>query len=210
MGARAVIVPALPVRIVRIALAVVILVAVLVTFLYTAERTPINPFNFFGYFTIQSNLLMSVVWLAAGFARRDIPVIDYLRAFTTTYVAIVGLVYALLLAPLGAAGGVPVPWANVMMHIVVPIVAVVDWIVVGDRHPLRWRALPLVLIYPLVWIVVVLIRGATDGWFPYPFLDPQNGYGSIAIVVVAITAAAIAVGAAVFALSRVTVVRVRS
>ena len=66
------------------------------------------------------------------------------------------------------------------------------------------------LIYPLVWIVVVLIRGATDGWFPYPFLDPQNGYGSIAIVVVAITAAAIAVGAAVFALSRVTVVRVRS
>ena len=143
-----------------------------------------------------------------GFAPAGGRIAGYLRAFATTYVAIVGVVYALLLAPLGAAGGVPVPWANVVMHIIVPIFAVVDWIVVGDRHPLRWRALPLVLVYPLVWIVVVLIRGATDGWFPYPFLDPQNGYGSIAVVVLAITAATIVVGAAVFALSCLTLWRV--
>ena len=35
------------------------------------------------------------------------------------------------------------------------------------------------LIYPLVWTVVVLIRGATDGWVPYPFLNPSQGYGVV-------------------------------
>ena len=57
----------------------------------------------------------------------------------------------------------------------------------------RWSASPyrdglLWLVFPLVWIVVTLVRGAADGWYPYPFLDPANGgYGTVAVVVIAIT-----------------------
>jgi hypothetical protein len=32
------------------------------------------------------------------------------------------------------------------------------------------------------------MRGAADGWYPYPFLDPANGgYGMVAIAVIAVT-----------------------
>jgi hypothetical protein len=64
-----------------------------------------------------------------------------------------------------------------------------------------------VVTYPLVWLVVVLIRGATDGWVPYPFLDPRIGYGTVALYCVAITAVVLLLAAAVWALSRLRLVR---
>ena len=85
------------------------------------------------------------------------------------------------------------PWVNVLLHIVVPIAAALDWVLVPDREPLRWSALWTVLIYPLVWLTVVLVRGAMDGWVPYPFLDPERGYGAIAVtaVVIAVSTGAV-------------------
>ena len=64
------------------------------------------------------------------------------------------------------------------------------------------RKVWLVLIYPVLWATVVLIRGATDGWFPYPFLDPAKGYGSIAVVVAGIFVAGLVVGGLLFSATR--------
>lgn len=34
----------------------------------------------------------------------------------------------------------------------------------------------------LAWTGLTLVRGALDGWYPYPFLDPVNGgYGTVAL-----------------------------
>ncbi len=93
---------------------------------------------------------------------------------------IVGIVYAVLLAPVDAAGGVPVPWANTVVHVVTPIFALVDWFLAPDRLATPLRLTWVLLLYPAVWIAVVLVRGATDGWVPYPFLDPKNGYAFVA------------------------------
>jgi hypothetical protein len=64
------------------------------------------------------------------------------------------------------------------------------------------RLVWVVLLYPLVWLTVVLIRGATDGWFPYPFLDPANGYGSIAVVILGIVVGGLAVGSLLYRATR--------
>lgn len=71
----------------------------------TAARVPINPFNFFGYFTIQSNLIITVVYLLTAIRSSDGPRgwLTLARACATAYLIVVGIVYALLLAPLGAA-----------------------------------------------------------------------------------------------------------
>ena len=82
-----------------------------------------------------------------------------------------------------------------------------DWILVADRQALPWKRLWLVVVYPLVWAAVVLVRGATDGWVPYPFLDPSLGYGSIAVTVLLILVAVIVVAAAVWGFSRLRVIR---
>ncbi len=172
----------------------VTLVAIVVTFADTASRGPVNPLNFFGYFTVQSNSLLTVVAITAGVHGLLRPGssprwLVVLRSLVTMCMTIVGLVYALLLAPLGAAGGVPVPWANWVMHVAGPLLVVTDWALSPDRGPLQWRTAWLQLAYPIGWTAVVLVRGATDGWVPYPFLSPAQGYGIVAMYVALIAVA---------------------
>lgn len=197
------------IAVLRAAVAVATIVAIVATTLDTASRTPINPFNFFGYFTIQSNIITSVALLLAAFAtfagRRQTPGLQLLRAAATTYIVIVGLVYNTLLA--GLPGGVELEWANTIMHVIMPLYAAIDWLLFGDRRALAWKRLWLVLIYPVVWLAVVLVRGATDGWVPYPFLDPSQGYGVVALFALGIAGAFGIVGALVWALSRVRLLR---
>ena len=193
----------------RLAIVVVVVVAIVATFFDTATRATINPFNFFGYFTMQSNIITAVVVLIAALVtfrgRPQSPTLVLARACATTYIVIVGIVYNTLLA--GLEGGVSLEWANWVLHVLFPIYAALDWILFGDRTPLAWKRLPVVLAYPLVWIVVVIIRGATDGWVPYPFLDPATGYGSVFLYSVVILIAAVVVAAVVWALSRVRVIK---
>jgi len=199
------------VAVVRILVALTVLTAVAATALDTASRTPLNPLNFFGFFTIQGNILLAVILLiTAGLSLARRPQGSSLvlaRGAATGYIAIVGVVYNLLLA--GLAGGVTLPWANTVMHVLFPLYGVLDWLLIGDRPPLPWRRLWVVVVYPIVWLVVVLVRGATDGWVPYPFLDPANGYGSVAAYVAAIAVAFVLAGALAWAISRVHVLRIR-
>jgi hypothetical protein len=181
--------------VIRLAIAALVVVAVVATLI---AAVPINVFNFFGYFTVQSNVLGAVVAvigavrLLRGASRSTTWTVVHWAA--SSYLAVVGVVYWAILAPLGAAGGVAVPWANIVLHGVTPVLAIVDLLLSPDRDRPPLRALPAVLVYPLVWTVVVLIRGATDGWVPYPFLDPSQGYGVVAAW--AVLVAGVFVGAA--------------
>lgn len=193
----------------RVPIVVLVVVAIVATFLDTASRATINPFNFFGFFTMQSNIITAVVLFLAALttfmSRPQTQLLMFARACATTYIVIVGIVYNLLLA--GLEGGVSLAWANWVLHVAFPICAALDWIFFGDRTALPWKRLWVVLTFPVVWIIVVIIRGATDGWVPYPFLDPATGYGSVAIYSIVIFIATIVVGAIVFALSRVRIIK---
>lgn len=190
----------------RIGLALAVLAAVVATHVDVASRGPVNPFNLYGYFTVQSNLIGVASGLVAGvLATRGVArgvATTVLGALATTCLVIVGLVYAVLLAPLGAAGGVPLPWANVVLHVIAPLAAAIDWVTVGDRSRLTWSSVFVILAYPISWTAVVLIRGATDGWVPYPFLDPAQGYGVVAGYAAAIAALFATVGTGVVAATR--------
>lgn len=183
--------------------------AIVATFFDTASNVTINPFNFFGYFTMQSNIITAVVLLLAALAtlmgRPQSPLLVLARACATTYIVIVGIVYNLLLA--GLEGGVSLEWANWVLHVAFPIYAALDWILFGDRTALPWNKIWVILIYPVIWIAVVIIRGATDGWVPYPFLDPSTGYGSVAIYAIVIFVVAVIIGAGIFALSRTRIIK---
>jgi hypothetical protein len=193
----------------RLAMVVLVVVGIVATFLDTASRATINPFNFFGFFTMQSNIITAVVLFLAALAtfmgRPEMRLLMFVRACATTYIVIVGIFYNLLLA--GLEGGVSLEWANWVLHVAFPIYAALDWILFADRTALAWKRLWVVLIYPVVWIIVVIVRGGTDGWVPYPFLDPATGYGSVAIYSVVIFIATIIVGALAFALSRLRIIK---
>jgi hypothetical protein len=107
----------------------------------------------------------------------------------------------------GFWGGVALAWANNVVHVVLPLYGVLDWILFSDRPPVPWRRIWVPLTYPVVCAVVVLIRGAIDGWVPYPFLDPATGYGSVAIYCLAIAAFSIVAAAGAWAASRLKIIR---
>jgi hypothetical protein len=185
-------------------------IAIIATFLDTASRATINPFNFFGFFTMQSNIIFMVVMVLTaivGFSNRtQSKTLQLVRGCATTYIITVGVVYNTLLA--GLEGGVALEWANWVLHVALPIYGALDWLLFGDRTALPWKRIWVALIYPLVWVAVVLVRGATDGWVPYPFLDPALGYGVVAVYCVAIFAGILIVAALVWALSRVRIIKV--
>jgi hypothetical protein len=180
----------------RIVIAAAIVAAVVATLVGVL---PVNPFDFFGFFTVQSNVIGAVV-AVVGAVRllRGAPLTPawiVVRWCAGTYLIVVGVVYWTVLAPLHAAGGVALPWANLVLHAVSPLAALVDLLLAPDRVRPALRLLPLVLVYPLVWTAVVLVRGATDGWVPYPFLNPSQGYGVVAAWVVLVAGVFTGVGA---------------
>ena len=188
----------------RMAVALLGLAAIVSTFLDTATRATINPFNFFGYFTVQSNIILVIVLLVAAgvslFGKRQFHWLVLARGCATTYIVITGVVYSVLLA--GQEGGITLAWANTVLHVILPLYAALDWLIFSDRSALPWNKLWVALIYPVVWIIVVLIRGATDGWVPYPFLNPAQGYGVVALYAVTIAVAAVLFAALIWAASR--------
>lgn len=193
----------------RTAVALLGLTAIVATFFDTATRGTINPFNFFGYFTMQSNIILVIVLLvAAGVSlsgKQQSHGLVLVRGCATTYIVITGVVYAILLA--GQEGGITLAWANTVLHVLLPLYAALDWLIFSDRSALPWNKLWVALIYPVVWIVVVLIRGATDGWVPYPFLNPAQGYGVVALYAVTIAVAAILFAALIWVASRLHLFR---
>ena len=191
--------------------AAAIVVAIGAQFMSTASGTEINPFNFFGYFTIQGNIIAAVAFALSAifiFGKRTQPRwLSYLRALATVIMAIVGIVYNTLLADAGLEGSFNVPWSNDILHIWIPIYAVADWVLFGDRIKLPFARLWVMLIYPVIWLVVILIRGATDGWVPYPFLDPASGYASVAVYALIISAITILFGYGAYAVTRIKILK---
>jgi hypothetical protein len=81
---------------------------------------------------------------------------------------------------------------------------VADWFADPPQVRLTIRDAVVWLVYPIAWTAFTIGRGAVDGWYPYPFLDPVNGgYASVAITVVAITVGFLAFAALLVWLSNV-------
>ncbi|QNG21360.1 hypothetical protein SAMN05444695_11076 [Rhodococcus triatomae] len=131
--------------------------------------------NFFSYFTIQSNVLAVGVLLAGAVWDPTSDRWQLVRGAVTTYLVITAVVYAVLLSDIDVM--LDDRWSNSILHQVIPLVLVLDWLLVPPRRPIGLVRAPTWLVYPLVYASYSLIRGAWIGWYPYPFLDPwDKGY----------------------------------
>jgi hypothetical protein len=175
--------------VVRIGFGLLILAAIGFMIWTLIDEGAFNPLNFFSFFTILSNLLAMGVLLEGG--RRQLigqaPVPDLWRGAAVVYMTVTYIVFAVLLRDLQEELQTHVAWVDSVLHRVAPIVLMADWLIEPPHQPIPFRRAVVWLAFPLAWTAFTLIRGAIDGRYPYPFLDPANGgYGAVALYCVAI------------------------
>jgi hypothetical protein len=139
--------------------------------------------RFFSYFTILSNILVTVAatvlvispasrrgkWLARASPQTALAV----------YIAVVCLVYNLVLRPVWDPQGLQ-RVVDELLHVVVPVLYILYWLVRTQKSALRWRNIPGWLIYPAVYALWILLWGELTAWYPYPFMDVGKlGYGEV-------------------------------
>lgn len=173
--------------VVRAAAVVLVLAAIGAQAAELAGHGAFNPTRFFAYFTIQSNLLgvaAFVLLLVHRNRPRSRPV-ELLRGAATVYLLVTFFVVIFLLS--GIDVGLQLGWVDFVLHKLFPIVILLDWVLDPPSDRLHPRDALVWLAYPLVWTGLTIVRGAGDGWYPYPFLDPANGgYGQVFVTAVAI------------------------
>jgi hypothetical protein len=151
---------------------------------------PVPVVDLLALFTFQSSILYAI-YAAWTTVRPAIPV---LKGALTVYVVLSGLVFHLVLnnphtpfyagpfhfRPAEAVG-------NQLLHTVLPVLAVADWLAVERRGRYRWRYAFYWLAGPLAYLAYALAWGAVDDAYPYPFLDPRRlGAGGVALSALAL------------------------
>lgn len=160
----------------RILVACAGIIALAGDFNYSLGSNPLAIANFFSYFTVESALLAVAMFVVGGiFALRDRldPLwLDMARLLVTVWIVVSGIVFAVILVE-GNLRGVPVwaPWSSQLLHFWIPAYAVIDWLIAPARD-VPWRTVGFVLLFPSVWVIYTMIRGAHVHWYPYFFLDP--------------------------------------
>lgn len=163
------------------------LAAVATQFFDLAARGLLDPLHFFSYFTIEANLFVAAVFLilAARRGEERSTTMELVRGAAVVYMTVTGVVFSALLA--GTNVDTAIPWVNDVLHSIMPIVVVADWLLDPPRGRLTFKEGLWWLSFPFVWLVYSLVKGPIVGKYPYPFLDPANGgYGTVAVYCVAI------------------------
>ena len=152
-----------------------------------APSTPVRVFRFFTYFTVQSNFL--VLFTAATLARdpgRGGAFWRVVRLDAVLGITVTGLIHWFFLRPLLDLHG----WswvADKLLHVAVPVLAVVGWAVFGPRGRIRRNTIYLALVWPAAYMVFTVLHGAIAGFYPYPFTDVQtHGYVKVGLNAIAI------------------------
>jgi hypothetical protein len=127
--------------------------------------------TFFGFFTVLTNILVcfALTVLVRSSGREAFLTSPFALAGIATSIAFVALAYHFLLRNLWNPQGAQL-LTNVILHYVTPALFVVYWFR-SRRGSLRWADALIWSVYPLLYFVYVLVRGAIIGSYPYGFID---------------------------------------
>lgn len=157
--------------------------------------------RFVSYFTVQSNILVLLTtWPLVRRPEHDGRVWRVARLDAVAGITITGVVHWFFLRPLLHLEG----WswvADKLLHVAVPLLAIVGWLAFGPRRRTSWSLLLPALGWPVLWLAYTLASGAVTGWYPYPFLDvTTHGYGDVLVASAGIAVALVAVLASLISL----------
>ncbi|HEY5406898.1 MAG TPA: Pr6Pr family membrane protein [Ginsengibacter sp.] len=141
--------------------------------------------RYFSFFTILTNLIVAICCTNLLTEGNSGMKIFFGKQTTltaiTVYITIVGLVYNLILRFLWKPEGLQ--WiVDELLHSVIPLLFIAFWLLFVAKGKLLWKSVLAWLLYPLIYLVFVLLRGIPSSFYPYPFIDVDKiGYYQTAI-----------------------------
>jgi hypothetical protein len=187
------------VRVLRVTLRVAIVLAVVLALVAVATSTRSGLLWRLSTFTYQANVLAAVYYLwSLAWPRADARV--GVRGAVVLYVLIAGVVWNLFLTG-RSMGYTP---ANMLLHLVVPGLALTDWLLVGrDQAQVRWWQPVVWLAYPAAYLALALaVLNNAGRRAPYYFLDPGTvGTASVVANICVLAGGVLALGYALLTIN---------
>ena len=138
------------------------------------ESVPETIIRFFSFYTILINILVAfcftVLWLKPNSQSGIFFSQSGVLTATTIYITVVGVLYNLILRQIWSAVGFQ-RLADELLHVVIPLLFILYWYFFAPKGGLEWKNAFPWLIYPFIYTVFILFRGALSGFYPYPFVD---------------------------------------
>jgi hypothetical protein len=141
--------------------------AVVTEIVALSERGQLNIANLLSFFTVESNLLGVAALLLGALLRAsgaESAGVEWFRGLATFAMVTTGIVFSLLLAGLEDAQLTAVPWDNTVLHYIMPVVLLADWLIDPPRPPVPFTRALLWLVFPFTYLVYSLVRGPIVDW----------------------------------------------
>lgn len=173
------------VAIARLSASALVLFALGLTLTDNSGLVPERIVDLLGYYTLQANVIALIAWIGSTIAasrptsERVDRALEYARAFTAANLVMVAIIYWTMIAPLGLQAGPVLVTVMIISHVITPVFASIDYLVVGNRHPLPLRGWWWFFALPTTWIATAVVRAYAGGWIPYDYLDPARGMTAI-------------------------------
>lgn len=129
--------------------------------------------RFFTFFTILTNILVAISFSYMYFQNSSLTGFFFRNPKTTAaitlYILIVGMTYNIILRNQWHPKGLQ-KIVDEALHSFIPVYYFFCWLFFMPKNKMKWKDIWPWMIFPLVYMVIVMIRGAATGYYPYPFL----------------------------------------
>ncbi|MGS0747168.1 Pr6Pr family membrane protein [Halpernia sp. GG3] len=130
--------------------------------------------RFFSFFTILTNILVALFFTAkiSNSFSQKILIFNQKNSLiaVTTFIVIVGFVYQVILRGLWSPKGMQ-RVVDELLHTIIPLLVLIYWFIYSPKEKSKFSQLIIWLLYPLIYLILVLVRGKLSNYFPYPFLN---------------------------------------
>ena len=165
--------------------------------------------NFYVYYTNLSNyicwgmMIATLVLSIKNYHREERPVslASCFKFMCVIMIMVTCLVYNFLLAKDYTVSEYFLSLSNLLNHLILPIMFILDWVLFYEHGHTRWYYPLLCVIMPLVYVIYIVIRAAIIGnntnalLYPYFFLDINKlGFGGFMLWVTILVAIFVAIG----------------
>lgn len=129
--------------------------------------------RFFSFFTVLTNLIVTIYFTSLIFSKeQQLSKVNQTEVLTaiTIFITMVGLVYQIALRHLWQPKGLQLV-VDELLHTIIPLLTIIFWYLYDSTQRVKYARILVWAIYPLVYLVYILVRGSASDYYPYPFVN---------------------------------------